>query len=78
MKLQEVPPENSLSAATPPNPSQRVIPPIPGDDALFIHGHSSSAETVLPWVGPLPRQADNRDRQLTLTALDLPSNGYTS
>ena len=78
VNLQEVPPETPTSASAPADPSQRAIPPIPGDVIVFIHGHSSSAEEAMPLVGPLLRQADNRGRQATLIALDLPSNGYAS
>ena len=78
VKLHEVPPETPPSASAPRGSSQRVIPQIPGDVVLFIHGHSSSAEEAMPLIGPLLREADNRGRQVTLIALDLPSNGYAS
>ena len=78
VNLNEVPTETPTSAGAPPDPSLRTIPPIPGDIVLFIHGHSSSAGEAMPLVGPLLQQADNRGRQVTLIALDLPSNGYAS
>jgi pimeloyl-ACP methyl ester carboxylesterase len=65
VKLKEVPP-------------QRAIPPISGEIVLFIHGHSSLAEEVMPLVGPLLLQAEHRGRQMTVISLDLPSNGYAS
>jgi hypothetical protein len=62
-------------AAVPPD---RGFPLIVGDVILFIHGHSSSSEEALPLIGPLLARAADHKRPVTLIAMDLPSNGYSS
>lgn len=59
-------------------PPDRGLPTIVGDIILFIHGHSSSLEEAMPLIGPLLDQADGKGRPVTLIAMDLPSNGYSS
>jgi pimeloyl-ACP methyl ester carboxylesterase len=59
-------------------PPDRSLPLIVGDIILFIHGHSSSLEEAMPLIGPLLDQADDKGRPVTLIAMDLPSNGYSS
>jgi pimeloyl-ACP methyl ester carboxylesterase len=71
------------AAAIPPDPID-TVPPDPdpplivGDIILFIHGHSSSSEEAMPLVGPLLKQAGDKQRPVTVIAMDLPSNGYAS
>lgn len=59
-------------------PPDRTLPLIIGDVILFIHGHSSSLEEVMPLVGPLLAQGAAQGRPVTLIAMDLPTNGYSS
>lgn len=59
-------------------PPDRPLPLIVGDIVLFIHGHSSSLEEAMPLAGPLMEQGDARGRPVTLIAMDLPTNGYSS
>ena len=59
-------------------PADRSLPPIGEEIVLFIHGHSSSSEEALPLIGPLLKRAADKGRPLTLIAMDLPTNGYSS
>jgi len=59
-------------------PPDRSLPLIVGDIILYIHGHSSSLEEAMPLIGPLLKQAEDKGRPVTLIAMDLPSNGYSS
>jgi hypothetical protein len=59
-------------------PPDRTLPLIIGDVVLFIHGHSSSLEEAVPLIEPFLAQAADRGRPVTVIAMDLPSNGYSS